>query len=246
MELVAVIFMFIAGGLIAMFVMFATALARRESERDDSARPQAIPERDRIAASILFQIVTLGGIARDVALREVRRGAGIAAPVMTGIDVANWGESYARISNQQQREWLLETAVQLIASRGVLVPLRQYVALLDLSFALGFQTDALAKLREQYGFDYIDHAKDGRPREADHSGRVTFFQRDERELLRVLEIEGEATRQAIISAYRRLVAQHHPDRFHADSDAAQSEAAARFIEITRAYEALLAIYQANS
>jgi len=240
-ELVAVIFMFIAGGLIAMFVMLATALARRESERN-AAAPQAIPERDRIAASILFQIVTLGGIARDVALREVRRGAGIAAPVTTGIDIANWGESYARISNQQQRAWLLEVAVQLIASRGVLVPLRQYVALLDLSFALGFQTDALAKLREQYGFDYVDHAKDGRPREADRAGRVTFFQRDERELLRVLEIEGEVTRQAIVSAYRRLVAQHHPDRFHAESEASQNDAAARFIEITRAYEALLAIY----
>ena len=242
MELVAVIFMFIAGGLIAMFVMLAAALARRESERNAAASPQAIPERERIAASILFQIVTLGGIARDVALREVRRGAGIAAPVTTGIDIANWGESYARLSNQQQRAWLLEVAVQLIASRGMLVPLRQYVALLDLSFALGFQTDALAKLREQYGFDYVDHAKDGRPREADRAGRVTFFQRDERELLRVLGMEGEVTRQAIVSAYRRLVAQHHPDRFHAESEAAQNDAAARFIEITRAYEALLAIY----
>ena len=242
MELVAVIFMFIAGGLIAMFVMLAAALARRESERNAAASPQAIPERERIAASILFQIVTLGGIARDVALREVRRGAGIAAPVTTGIDIANWGESYTRLSNQQQRAWLLEVAVQLIASRGVLVPLRQYVALLDLSFALGFQTDALAKLREQYGFDYVDHAKDGRPREADRAGRVTFFQRDERELLRVLGIEGEVTRQAIVSAYRRLVAQHHPDRFHAESEAVQNDAAARFIEITRAYEALLAIY----
>lgn len=237
--------MFVAGGAIAVFVMIAATLARKEEERSSGgARQQAIPERDRIAGSLLFHIVTLGGISDDDALRAVRRGSGIAAPVTRGIDVLNWGESYARIANPGQRASLLETAVQLVASRGTLVPLRQYVALLDLSFALGFQTDALAKLREQYGFDYVDHAKDGRPREADRgAGRVTFFERDERELLRVLEIEGPASRPAIISAYRRLVALHHPDKFHSATDAARAEAAARFIEITRAYEALLALYK---
>ena len=194
------------------------------------------PERDRIAASILFQIVTLGGCGDDVALRSVRREAGIAAPITGGVDIANWAENYARITNEQQRARLLETAVQLVAARGVLVPLRQYVSLLDLSFAL-------AKLREQYGFDYIDHAKDGRPREADHAGRITFFERDSRELLLVLGIEGEASRQSIVSAYRKLAAQHHPDRFHGQPAASQTEAAARFIEITRAYETLLSIYR---
>ena len=242
MELAAVIFMLAAGGLIAFTVMVAASMARRESERG-TARPQSFPERDRIAASILFQIVSLGGVPRDVALREVRRGTGIAAPVTDGIDITNWGESFARTSTDQQRAWLLETAVQLVASRGVIVPLMQYVALLDLSFALGFQTNALAKLRERYRFDYVDHAKDARPREADRAGRVTFFQRDESDLLRVLGLDGEATRQSIISAYRRLAARHHPDRFHAGTEAERSDAAARFIEITRAYEALLALHK---
>ena len=237
--------MFIAGGAIALFVMIAVTLARREEERIGATPQQApIPERDRIAASLLFHIVTLGGVTSDVAMREVRRSAGIAAPVTTGIDIANWAERYARVSNQQQREWLLEMAVQLVAARGVVVPLRQYVTLLDLSFSLGFQTDALAKLREHYRFDYVDHAKDARPREADRgAGRVTFFERDERELLRVLKIEGVVTRAVIISAYRKLVAQHHPDRFHSASDAEQHDAAARFIEITRAYEALLTLHK---
>lgn len=241
MELLAVILMFVAGGAIAVFVMIAVALARREQE---PRHEQAIPERERVAASLLFHIVTLGGVTGDAALREVRRASGIAAPITTGIDVANWAERYARISSAAQRASLLETAVQLVASRGELVPLRQYVALLDLSFGLGFQTDALAKLREQYGFDYVDHAKDSRPREADRGGgRVTFFERDERELLRVLEIDGDVTRAAIISAYRRLVAQVHPDRFHSAPQAAQDDAARRFIEITRAYEALLAVHK---
>ena len=138
--------------------------------------------------------------------------------------------------------------MQLIANRERAVPLRQYAALLDLSFALGFQTDALAKLREQYGFDYVDHAKAGRPREADRAGgaATTFFVRDKRdpsELLRVLEIDVEPTRPVIIAAYRRLVAQHHPDKVHEAGEDARTAAAARFIEITRAYETLMSIYR---
>ena len=62
-------------------------------------------------------------------------------------------------------------------------------------------------------------------------------------LLHILVIEGNANRQVIISAYRKLAAQHHPDRVFGQSAEVQSEAAARFIEITRAYEALMAIYR---
>ncbi|MCU1347916.1 MAG: Fibronectin, type, partial [Acidobacteria bacterium] len=142
---------------------------------------------------------------------------------------------------------LLETAVQLIAGRGAPVPLRQYSALLDLNFALGFQTDALARLREQYGFEYVDHARNGRPREADRAGGgAPLFvrdRRDERELLVVLEVAGTPTRQGIISAYRKLAARHHPDRYHDAPDGIRAEAAAKFIEITRAYEALLGVYR---
>jgi DnaJ-domain-containing protein 1 len=239
-ELVAVILMFVVGSAIAVIVMIATAIARRESERSAGGPAQSVPERDRIAASVLFQIVTLGGVNDDDALREVRRRAGIAAPITSGIDITNWSERFATIAGAEQRAWLLETAVQLVAARGSLVPLRQYVALLDLSFALGFQTDALAKLREQYGFDYVDHAKDGRPREADRTSRITFYARDDSELLRILGLDGTPPRQTIISAYRKLAAQHHPDRFHASSPSEQSDAAAKFIEITRAYEALIA------
>ncbi len=180
------------------------------------------------------------------ALREIRRGAGLAASVTRDIDAANWGDRFAQISSGSQRHDLLETAVRLAVRQKKLVPLLQYVALLDLSFSLGFQTNALAALREQYGFDYVDHAKDGRPREADRGGRTTFFARareDPSEMLRVLDLEGQPTRQTIISAYRRLIAQHHPDRFHEVSAEAQADAAARFIEITRAYEALMAIYR---
>jgi hypothetical protein len=242
MELIAVVFMVLAGGVIAAFVMIATAIARRENEE----RPRMpSSERDGIAASLLFHVVASSGVSSGDAMRAVRRGAGIAAPVTAGIDVTSWADRYARLATPQQRAGLLETAVQLVRSP---VPVRQYAALLDLSFGLGFHTDALAKLREVYGFEYVDHAKDARPRHADRVGSgAPLFVREKRrersELLDVLGIAGTPSRQEVTAAYRKLVAQHHPDKFHAAPAAIQADAAARFIEITKAYEELLLIYR---
>jgi DnaJ-domain-containing protein 1 len=248
-ELLAVIFMIVVGCGVAIGVMVAIGVAtKRYEDAGQEAQVHGRADRERIAGSILFQILLAGGTPPDAALRDIRRKAGIGSPVTAGVDIANWGEAYARVATRAERELLLEIAVQLIAANGTPVPLRQYAALLDLSFGLGFQTDALAKLRVQYGFEYIDHAKDARPPEADRAaGRMTLFAHDDRapgELLRVLGIEEpSASRQVIISAYRKLVAQHHPDRYHDQPADAQAGAAARFIEITRAYEALLTIYR---
>jgi hypothetical protein len=238
-ELLSFVFMLGAGGALAIFVLAAMAIAKKENE------PLGVepPQRDSVAASLLFQIVIAGGVASDEALRQVRRGAGLAAPVTRGIDVANWADTYARHASPQQRMALLETAVRLVASATAPIPLRQYVALLDLSFGLGFHTDALARLRETYGFEYVDHAKEARPRSADRGGGgAPLFERAQRpnaELLRILGLSGEVTRQEIGIAYRRLVAQHHPDRFHGAPAEEQNAAAARFIELTQAYEQLL-------
>jgi len=240
MELVAVAVMVILGGGLAAFVLGAMSLSRAERAHAGE-KPQA-PQRDSVAASLLFHVLSAGGTTSDEALRQIRRGAGIAAPVTTGIDVINWAETFARHANAQQRSELLELAVQLVAQRNP-VPLRQYAALLDLSFGLGFQTDALARLRELYGFEYVDHAKDARPRSADRKGGgAPLFVRPARareELLRIFDLSADATRQEVSAAYRRLVAQVHPDRFHGATAEAQNEAAARFIEITKAYEELL-------
>jgi DnaJ-domain-containing protein 1 len=243
MELIGVAVMIVAGGAIAVFVLTALAIAKGEAKTGQAATA----DRSHVAASILFQILSAGGATPDDALRQIRRGAGFASRITPGIDVTNWAESYARVASAAERERLLETAVQFAAARHGPIPLRQYASLLDLSFGLGFHTDALARLRERYGFDYVDHAKDARPREADRAGGATaLFVRDDThtaEYLRVLEIEGTATRQTVISSYRRLAAQHHPDRFHEASDETQRAEAARFIEITRAYEKLLAQFR---
>jgi DnaJ-domain-containing protein 1 len=245
-ELFAVIFMIFGGGALAIGIIVAVGVATRQTEARRKEVP--VPDRSALAASILFNLLLLGGIPPDQALREIRRRAGLAAPVTAQVDIASWADRFAHVASEPQRHWLLETAVQLIAGRERAVPVRQYAALLDLSFSLGFQTDALARLRERYGFDYVDPARFGRPREADRAGGAAspLFVRDRRdpaELLRILELDGTPSRQLIISAYRRLAAQHHPDKVHEQAAEVRTAAAARFIEITRAYEALMAIYR---
>ena len=216
--------MIVIGGLAAVFILIAMAIAKGES-----AKPRAAT-RDQLAASLLYHVLIAGGVTARDAMRTVR------GSVVAGIDITSWASAYAQTSSEGACERLLETAVQLAIARRDPIPLRQYAALLDLSFGLGFHSDALARLRERYGFEYVDHAKDGRPREAD---RVPLFQSDRTEWLRVLELEGTPDRPAIIAAYRRLAALHHPDKFHAQSEEIQRAEAARFIEITRAYEKLL-------
>jgi len=232
--------MIAAGGAIAVFIMIVIAVAQRNA--DASLPAGNAPDRTRLGASVLFQLLLAGGTQPDAALRELRR-IGFIAPVTPGIDVASWSEHYARLASPEQRSWLLETAVQLVAASGRPVPLHQYASLLDISFSLGFQTDALARLREQYAFDYIDHAKDGRPRSAEDRALFVREPKDTSALLQTLGLQSGASRQAIISAYRKLVLQIHPDRLHGEPDSVQSAAAARFIEITRAYESLMAIYR---
>jgi DnaJ domain len=243
-EILMVIAMLAVGIVIAMAIGIPIAAAQRES---GSNGPSAVPpDRNQIAASLLFNLLLSGGTPPDQALRGIRR-TGLVAPVTSSIDMCNWAERFARVASAEQRAWLLAAAVQFVADRATPVPLRQYANLLDLTFGLGFQTDALAKLRQQYPFEYVDHAKDARPREADRAGGATpLFVRETRdagELLGVLGIDGTPSRAAIIAAYRKLAAQHHPDRVFAEPAEVQSAAAARFIEITRAYEALLAIYR---
>lgn len=242
MELIAVIFMIIAGCGIAALVTAALAIARAGKAAPPPASP---PDRSSIAASILFQILVLGGATAEQAIRRIRREAGLGAPITQAIDVGNWGETFASLATVEQRALLLETAVRLACSFARTLPLVQYSALLNLSFTLGFQTDALARLRERYDFDYVDSARDGRPPEVGRAG-ATPFVRDSRargEWLRVLGIEGTPSRRSISAAYRKLAAEHHPDRYFGQAAEVQRIEATRFIEITKAYESLMSIYR---
>jgi len=232
--------MIAAGGAIAVSLMIVIAAAEKNGQSGVASSNTV--DRDRLGASILFHLMVAGGAQPAEALQMLRK-VGYISPITGGIDVASWSERYARIASPEQRAALLETAVKIVSASGRPVPLRQYAALLDLNFGLGFQTDALAKLREQHPFDYIDHAKDARPRSAEHRALFARDNRDTATLLQILGLQSSADRQMIITAYRRLVSLHHPDRVHGASEDAQNAAAAKFIEITRAYETLMAIYR---
>lgn len=234
MELIAVLLMLGAGVALAVIILAAVAASGRPS----AAAPVTAPRQDALAASLLFHVARAGTASDAEALRLVRRIGRVAAPVTGGIDVANWGEAYARLAGAPQRTALLDTAVQLAVAGGRVLTLSQYAALLDLSFSLGFQTDALARLREIHRFDYTGSASS---RGAD---APLYVRTDEvGSLLSVLGLTAPVTRREISASYRKLVAVHHPDRFHAAAEADRTAAAARFIEITRAYEALLQIYR---
>src|SRR5262245_25652321 len=129
--------MIFAGGAIAVLIMIVIAVAQRNAEANPIT--SNAPDRVRIAASVLFQLILAGGAQPADAL-EMLRKLGLISPVTTGIDIANWAERYAQLASAEQRAWLLETAVKLVAASGRPVPLRQYASLLDLSFSLGFQT----------------------------------------------------------------------------------------------------------
>lgn len=249
MEFILVIGMIAAGFALAIAVFLVLAIGRRRDGDSSEQLGKPSHSRESIAASILFEIARAGGASVDEARRLIRDEARIAAPIEEGIDLSSWAQAYGSASDRAQSARLLELAVKTAVLLNTTIPLRQYNSLIDLSFGLGFQTDALARLRAQYRFEYIDHAKAGRPRSADRAGGgAPLYRRapiDREAKLRLLGLQGPVSRETVISAYRRLASEHHPDRFHDRDDAAQHAAAQRFIEITEAYEAVLATFDSD-
>ena len=244
MELTLVAIMVIAGAVIALIVLAGVAVHVGD-EAGASGNRSRSPDRQQIAGSILYLVVRRGGVPEKEALKSVQRFLG-ASPPVADIDLSSWAEVYAQRSSAAERERLLENAVEVATAHSREFPLEQYNALLELSFALGFQTDALARLRERYQFGYVDHAKYSRPRDADRSGGAAplFVRESEREnLLRILGLEEGASREDVITRYRRLATQRHPDRYYGASEEEQLAAAEDFRRITRAYENLLALFE---
>lgn len=242
MELILVGLMLVGGvGLALLFLIVVVGMMRAES----APRSRAA-SRGEIATSILHHIAGEGGAGRDRAVELVHRHSLHRGAVEAGIDLRSWSEAFARSASETERQQLLETAVRIAVAMHPAIPLAQYNALTELSFSLGFHPDALARLRARYRFDHVDYARASRPRHADRAGGAApLFRRagegERQACLAVLGLAVPADRPQIISAYRRLAAQHHPDRFHGAPPNEQERAALRFIEITAAYERLLTI-----
>lgn len=231
----------IGGGL--LLAVIVAALAVRWGGSDQAAPGR--PGRDGIEASILFHIARAGGAPRERSLAIVRETRRAVVPIVEEIDLSSWAESYRTRYGPEEGRSLLEDAVKTAVLTGSPLPVAQYDALIDLTFALGFRSDTLARLRATNPFTYEDHARRGRPRSADRAGgSVPLFARtsrtDRMRLLAMLGLDREVARSELISVYRTLAARHHPDRFHDAGDDARQEAAARFIEITEAYGQLMA------
>ena len=241
METLLVLLMIGAGGAGAAVLMMAAA----KREKDAASVRREFPSgRGSVGAAILNEIALAGGASGSDAERLVAEQTEYRGAFQRRIDLTSWAESFARGAGEAERCELLESAVRLAVAMNSTLPPRQYHALLDLSFGLGFHADALARLRAKWRFEYADYARMSRPREADRGAATLFRRVTTREkvmLMKVLELQGELERGRLISAYRRLAGASHPDRFH-DSGAEAREAAARkFIELTEAYEKLLAL-----
>ena len=235
----------LAGGIMLAAAFLAlTAMAGRGSPSDPAgSRSRGAPE---VGVSILHAVARAGGADAESAARLVLAHSRYRGVVEPGIDVRTWAEAFAVRVEETARRQLLENAVEIAVAMHPAIPLAQYNALVDLAFGLGFHTDALARLRARYRFEYVDYAKRSRPRTADRAGGgAPLFQRvsaaDRQRFLAVLGLEDGVSRQVLVSTYRRLAGVHHPDRFHGSSEQEQEEAARHFIELTEAYEKLLVL-----
>lgn len=164
-------------------------------------------------------------------------------PPRNAIDLTSWAGAYGNVASPEARKELLAKCVEGSLLSGRVICSKQFHQIQDLAFSFGFHADEIHRLRDRYGFDYVDYAKERRPREADRSGGATsMFRRqceDQSEDLALLGFEAMPSRSALVSAYRRLVLENHPDRLHVDGAPGEEEAARRFIAITSAYERLL-------
>jgi len=242
MERLAVILMILAGSALAGIV---GGLLSRAASRDSrkGSKIAAATDLDHVAGSIVFSVARLGGGRSDAEIASVViKETGFGGP-FDSIDPGAWASSFRRRADRESCRNLLENAVKTSVAVTQVIPLIQYNALLDLSFVLGFQTDALARLRARYRFNHIDYARDRRPRDAEESGRQVFYRRNPDEIksfLTELGLTELGERSELISAYRLLAGEVHPDRFHDASEEERSAAADRFIRLTEAYEGLLA------
>lgn len=225
--------MFGAATITVVLVLVLISVAR-------SGNRTTVPSLQTLAAGIVFEVAR-GGSADDADLRRWMRTRSLLPAQARGIDLASWAEAYAVRSSEDDRARLLTLAVEAAMLGGPDLTRRQFHALQDLVFSLGYHADTIQHLRARHRFDYIDYAKERRPRNADRAGATNFYDREEnvKSDLLLLGFRSMPDRHELISCYRRLVRENHPDVAHATGERSEADASARFIEITAAYERLL-------
>lgn len=223
-----------AAGVVAFIIIATIRSQRYESER----RPSA----STLFSSIVFEVARSGTASEEV-VRNWMQGERLVPP-REAIDLSSWASAFERASPPEARSRLLAKCVEGALLSGRVIGSKQFHQIQDLAFSFGFHADEIHRLRDRYGFDYVDYAKERRPREADRAGGATsFFNRargdDDSADLVLLGFSAMPSRSALVSAYRRLVLENHPDRLHVSGSPEEEAAARKFIAITAAYERLL-------
>ena len=227
----------------ALIATAGVGLAVLRASRAQSSRgPVTVEE---IEAELILEVALRGELARDVAIGVVRRFLDVEVGKRGRVDITSWAEQHAKLASRERREELLEHAVLAAMESGGTIGIQQYDALVELTFGLGFHSDALARLHQKHRFDYVDWAKHGRPRGADRGGGATPLcdaarGQDPSANLAALGLTHGASRHDVVAAYRRLASECHPDRFHESPAEERAAAEERFRVVTRAYEELLA------
>lgn len=237
METLLISSMVAGGALLALLILaISRAVARRSAEKAERVRPRG--SRDEIAGAILFHIASEGGAAAPDA-RRIVEAVGWRAPPAQGVvrDIGAWASAYAAVTTRKEREAMLDAAMRAAMMAARPVSLAHYAALLEVCFALGFHTDALARLRTRYRAELIDFSVN-RPEGAERSGAPAAGC-DRLAQLALFGFDRPVSRRELSSAYRRLAAASHPDHYHQAPESEKAAAAARFIEITQAYDSLL-------
>lgn len=220
MNFLGLLLMVGAGAGIAVVVVMINAAVNR---RDARAGEEMRAGRDEIEAKILKRI------AASLGEKGTR----------PSIDLTSWGAAYARIAGTTERLDLLHRAVEAARSERGTITLEQYRLLIELCFSLGFHADAFARAGVAAGVHLETGAFRARPTRS--RGPALFERGEELEehLGRLGLSRAELSRQTVTSAYRRLAAQLHPDRFHGASEADQERAAIDFMNLHSSYEYLL-------
>src|SRR5688572_7319441 len=105
--LIAVLMILFGVGLAGVIALVAVLMSNAESNRAAAAAPGR-PDRDTIAASLVYQIGALGAAGHDRIVAFLREEGRLVAPITRDIHVGNWAEAYSKLSTREERTALLD------------------------------------------------------------------------------------------------------------------------------------------
>ena len=237
-ELTVIIIMLAAGVGLAASVIITFAAAQREADMSGATRAKAAPDRNHIAASLLFNLLVCGGTPPDAAMRDDpqecgprRAGHVVDRHHQLGRALREAGHARAAHVAPRHRRPAGRRPHHARSAAPVLGPARPQLR---------------PRLPDRRAGEAARHLRLRlrRPRQERAAARAPTAAASRRRSTRATTASppscfassasrAPASRAIIIAAYRKLAAQHHPDKVFGEPAEVQNAAAARFIEITQ-------------